>query len=112
YPVQYLGRNSDGRTPFFSQLDLYAQYELKVGGRKHVTFNANVLNLLGTQTVTNRFPTQIQGGSINISEAQFFQGVNTQALIASQKLTPDPRFLQDYGYQRPREVRLGVRFTF
>src|SRR5262249_45115430 len=34
YPVQYLGRNSDGRTPFLSQLDLYAQYQVKLGGRK------------------------------------------------------------------------------
>ena len=27
FPVMYLGRNSDGRLPFFSQLDLYAQQE-------------------------------------------------------------------------------------
>jgi hypothetical protein len=112
YPVQYLGRNSDGRTPFFSQLDLYAQYEVKLGGRRRVTFNANVLNVLGTETVTNRFPTQIQGSSINITEAQFFKGVDTQGLIAAQRLTLDPRFLADYGFQRPREARLGVRLSF
>jgi len=74
--------------------------------------SANVLNVLGTKTVTNRFPTQIQGGSINITEAQFFKGVDTEALIAAQRLTRDPRFLQDFGYQRPREARLGVRLTF
>jgi hypothetical protein len=113
YPVQYLGRGSEGRTPFFSQLDMYAQYQVKLGGRKRLIFNANVLNVLGTDTVTNVFPTQLQPGtSINISEAQFFQGVNTEALIASQHLAQDPRFLADYGYQRPREARLGVRLTF
>ncbi len=33
----YLGRNSDGRMPFYSQADLYAQYRLTLGGRKAVT---------------------------------------------------------------------------
>ena len=37
FPIQYLGRNSDGRTPFFNQLDLYLQHEIKLGGRnRHV----------------------------------------------------------------------------
>jgi len=113
YPVQYLGRNSDGRTPFFRQLDLYAQYDLKLGGRKRVTLSANVLNAFGTRTATNRWSTQLQPGSaIDVTEAQFFAGVNTQSLIASQKLQQDPRFLQDFGYQRPREARFGVRFAF
>ncbi|PYQ54246.1 MAG: hypothetical protein DMF78_06650, partial [Acidobacteria bacterium] len=83
YPVQYLGRGSDGRTPFFSQLDMYAQYEIKLGGRRRLMLSANVLNV-----------------------------VDTEALIAAQRLTRDPRFLQDFGYQRPREARLGVRLTF
>ena len=31
FPVQYLGRNSDGRTPFYNQFDLYLQQEIKFG---------------------------------------------------------------------------------
>ncbi|HVO11926.1 MAG TPA: TonB-dependent receptor [Vicinamibacteria bacterium] len=113
YPVFYLGRDSDGRTPFFNQLDLFAQYMLKLGGRRALTFNANLINVFGTNTVTNKYPTQLQSGqSIDITEDQFFQGVNTPALIQEQGLQQDPRFLQAIGFQAPRQLRLGVKFSF
>jgi len=113
YPIFYEGRNSDGRTPFFNQLDLFAQYELKLGGRKRLSFNANLINVFGTNTVTNKYPTQLQSGtSIDITEDQFFHGINTQQLIAEQGLPTDPRFLQAVGFQEPRQLRLGVRFSF
>ena len=35
-----------------------------------------------------------------------------QQLIAQQGLPQDPRFLQAYGVQVPRQVRLGLRFSF
>jgi hypothetical protein len=114
YPIFYLGRTSDGRTPFFNQLDLFAQYELNLGrGRTRVALNANLINLLGTNTVTNKFPTQLQPNtSIDITEDQFFHGVNTQQLIAQQGLPTDPRFLQAVGFQQPRQLRIGMRFSF
>jgi len=113
YPIFYMGRNSDGRTPFFNQLDLFAQYELKLGGRKRLAFNANLINTFGTNAVTNKYPTQLQSGtSIDITEDQFFHGINTQQLIAEQGLPTDPRFLQAVGFQQPRQLRLGVRFSF
>ena len=37
FPVMYLGRNSDGRLPFFSQLDLYAQHLLRFGSKVRLT---------------------------------------------------------------------------
>ena len=114
YPIFYEGRNSDGRTPFFNQIDLYAQYELKLGkGRTRVGFSANLINLLGTNTATNKFPTQLQPNtSIDITEDQFFHGVDTQQLIAEQGLPQDPRFLQAVGFQQPRQLRIGMRFSF
>ena len=50
FPVNYLGRNSDGRLPFYSQADLYAQYRLRLGQRSAVTFSVNVINLLDQKT--------------------------------------------------------------
>jgi hypothetical protein len=45
---------------------------------------------------TNKFPTELQAGtSINVTEDQFFHGVNTQQLIA-QQASPGSRFLQSY----------------
>jgi hypothetical protein len=113
FPVQYLGRGSDGRTPTFSQFDLNLEHGFKLGGVKRLVLSANILNVLDSDTVTNRFTTQLASGqSINISPEQFFQGVNTAALITAQGLRQDPRFLQDNGFQGQREIRFGVKFAF
>ena len=113
YPIQYLGRNSDGRTPFFNQLDLFAEYQLKLGGRNRLSFNANFINVLGSSTEINQWLTQLQPNtSIDVTEDQFFHGVNTEQLIAQQGLAQDPRFLRSYGFQVPRQLRLGVKFSF
>ncbi len=36
YPIRYRGRNSEGRTPMFSQSDLFVQHGFKVGGGRQV----------------------------------------------------------------------------
>lgn len=114
YPIQYLGRGSDGRTPFTSQTDLYVQHEIKVGDRSRVIVSANVLNLFDQSTATNYFQTQLVSGStVNVSETQIlYQGSDFQQLIAAQGLKNDPRFLLDRDFQAQREIRLAVRFTF
>jgi hypothetical protein len=49
---------------------------------------------------------------VTVAETQFYQGIDTQALIAQQKLARDARFLMDSGYQAPRSIRLGVKLGF
>jgi len=111
-PVMYRGRNSDGRTPTLSQVDLYAQHELKLG-QLGVILSVNVLNLFDQDTVTNRFPTELQPGqAIRISDADFYKGFNTQALINAQGLGRDPRFLMDSEFQARRSIRLGAKVSF
>ena len=113
FPVMYLGRNSDGRLPFFSQLDLYAQHQLRLGSKVRLTLSANVINLLNQGTATNFFPTELfQGQAVKVAETDFYQGIDTQALIAQQKLVGDARFLMASGYQAPRSIRLGVKVGF
>ncbi len=63
FPVQYLGRNSDGRTPFYNQLDLYLQQEIKFGDRYRMVLSANVFNLFDQEIATNYFQTDAPGGS-------------------------------------------------
>lgn len=112
FPVQYKGRNSDGRTPTLSQVDLYAQHEFKVGPMGLV-LSVNVLNLLDQDIITNRFPTELAPGvAIDISEADFYRGFDAQALIRAQNLEKDPRFLMDSEFQAPRQIRLGAKLTF
>lgn len=111
--VMYRGRNSDGRLPFLSQVDLYVQHELVSARRFQLTISANVLNLLNQSTATNYFPTELfTGQAISIDESAFYSGVETQALIAEQRLVRDARFLMDSDYQSPRSVRLGIKLGF
>jgi hypothetical protein len=122
YPVIYMGRLSDGRTPVFSQTDLYLQHELKLGGEKRLAITFNVLNLFDQDAATFKFQSQLASGQgINVTEQQFYAGVNTQALIAQQNLLTDPRFLQEgtgsatvpgQGFQVQRSARIGVKFSF
>jgi hypothetical protein len=112
FPVQYLGRASDGRLPFYNQADLFVQHTIKMGGNKRLLLSANVINLFDSKTATNFFPTQSASGQgVKFSEEDFYQGkVNIGALAAA--IPNDPRFLKDNGYQGTRQIRLGAKFSF
>ena len=114
FPVQYLGRASDGRLPFYNQADLYVQHSVKMGGSRRLVLSANVINVLDSKTATNYFPTELAAGQgINVSEQAFYTGqVNIPALISSSNAAKDPRFLKDNGYQGVRSIRLGAKFSF
>ncbi len=122
FPVNYLGRNSDGRMPFFSQADLFAQYRLKLGARSALTFSANVINLLDQDTAVNYFATEHYGAGVNGDQDAFYRGqINFQTAAAQQGVLTDARFMKEGrasaggngdGYQGVRSIRLGVKFSF
>ena len=113
-PIMYRGRKSDGRLPFLSRLDFHARHDMRLGARYTLGISANVLNVFNQGTATNYFARELfQGQFIIVDEQEFFfQGVNTEGLIAEQQLARDARFLLDSGYQAPRSVRLGLSFSF
>jgi len=111
--VMYRDRNSDGRLPVRRQLDLYVQHQIPAGPRWRISVNANIINLFNGSTATTYYPRELfQGQAIEVDETQFFNGIDTQQLIAQQDLVRDARFLMDSGYQAPRSVRLGVKIGF
>jgi hypothetical protein len=110
-PVLYLGRNSEGRLPLYSQLDLSLQQSFNVGGNRRVEVSLNVLNLLDQDTAVNRFAPET-AQNIPITDEAFFAGFDVQSLIASRNIRRDPRFLSDSGFQAPRSLRLGAKFVF
>jgi hypothetical protein len=122
YPIRYLGRNSEGRTPFLSQTDLFVQHSFNVGGSKNIQVSMNVLNLFNQRTVTNRVSTVRRSGVIPnapgyYQEAAFYAGqLNFDQLIAkavaANLMTLNPQFGMDNGYQAPIVARFGVKFTF
>jgi hypothetical protein len=63
---------------------------------------------LGPNYPRETFP----GQAIDISEADFFAGFDTQELLEEQEIVREPRFLQDFRFQPPRAIRFGARFSF
>ena len=111
FPVQYLGRESDGRMPVFMQTDMSVQHSFKIGDARQLQVELNILNLLNSDIATNRFITMQKSNGISFDEKAFYQGnVNFDSLIAA--IAKDPRFLMDNGFQTPLAARLGVRFLF
>jgi hypothetical protein len=117
YPVQYLGRGSDGRTDVLTNTDLFIQHDFKLGGRKMLSVNINVLNLFNQQASISAFSTMFANGALTFNQADFYNhALNFDSLIAAQAstgaVTLDPRFLKDSAFQDPRQARVGVRFSF
>ena len=113
-PIMYRGRNSDGRLPFLSSLDLHVRHDLRFGSRYRLGFSANVMNAFNQGTTTNYFAQELFPFQfVTFDEQTFFsEGVDTQQLIAEQQPARDARFLLDSGFQAPRSVRLGVSLSF
>ncbi|MGB2717940.1 MAG: carboxypeptidase regulatory-like domain-containing protein [Vicinamibacterales bacterium] len=113
YPLQYLGRNSDGRTPTYSQTDLYVQHEFRFLGSRRLQLQFNVFNLFNQDTATSKFSTFQRTTSLTLNEADLYAGrLDFQQLIQQQAIEQDPRFLQANGFQAPIAARFGVRFVF
>ena len=111
------GRGSRGRTPFFTQTDLFVQYGFKLGGKMRATASANISNLFDQDLVRGIFPGILLGSSavIAVPVAQYFApgGYNYQAVIAAiPAANRDPRFLRAQQFQSPRALRLGIKLDF
>jgi hypothetical protein len=112
YPVNYLGRGSDGRTDVYSQTDLFLQHEVPLGTRR-VQFNFTVFNVFNQDASISKFSTQQRTTSLSLSEQAFYLGqLNFEQLIQQQAIEIDPRFLRDNGFQAPIQARFGVKFIF
>ena len=112
YPLQYLGRNSDGRTDTFSQTDLYLQHEFTFG-QQRLQFSFNVFNVFNQEAAVSKFSTYQRTTSISLDEAALYRGeLDFNQLISQQAIEQDPRFLQNNGFQAPIAARFGVRFIF
>jgi hypothetical protein len=115
YPVQYVGRGSDGRTDVYSQTDLYVQHEFKIGGQRRAQVSLNVLNLFDQAASLGKWQTyQLTDRSgITFDEAAFYRGqLDFDQLIRQQNIEQDPRFLKDSWYQFPISARVGLKFLF
>jgi carboxypeptidase family protein/TonB-dependent receptor-like protein len=113
YPLQYLGRGSDGRTPVYSQTDLYVQHGIRLAGSRELQLNFTVTNLFNQDTAVSKYSTQQRTTSLTLNEADLYSGrLDFQQLIQAQGIEINPRFLQNNGFQIPIQARFGVKFIF
>jgi outer membrane receptor protein involved in Fe transport len=106
------GRGDLGRSPAFTQTDLFVQQEIKLIGRARLAVGVNVTNLLDQDTA-NAFVVTPYRDNFNIPDAQFFAGFSPEAIVAA---TPsfrrDARYRLASGYQDRRSIRLQARLSF
>jgi hypothetical protein len=113
YPVPYLGRGSDGRTPTFSQTDLLVAHNFRMGGNRGFQISLNVLNLFNQDTAVSKNSTYQYSGGVNLNETAFYAGQQTIASqITAQGVVLNPAFLMNNGFQAPIQARLGFKFLF
>jgi len=111
YPMNYLGRGSDGRMPMYSQTDLNIQHRFKFAGGRQVQLELNVSNLLNQRTAINKNMTEQKTNGISFDERSFYlDQVDFAPLLAA--MAKNPQFLMDNGFQTPLSARVGVRFLF
>jgi hypothetical protein len=89
------GRGSLGRTPFFAQLDLHADYPWVINERQRISFIADFFNVTNNRRL--RLPDQFQQLDLGANNPDFLQP-STINLTA--------------GFHLPFSMRLGARFEF
>jgi len=114
YPMQYLGRMSEGRTPALSQTDLYFQQDIAMVRGTRLSAGIGVSNLFNRGVVVSTFVVESEVGSgLTFNEADLYAGrLDFQQLFAQQKVLRDPRFLMANGYQPPRSARIMFKWSF
>jgi hypothetical protein len=114
YPMQYLGRMSDGRTPILSQTDVYVQQDIARARSARLSVSVSVANLFNQETVLSKFSLETEpGAGLAIDEGNLYAGrLNFQQLFADQKVLRDPRFLMPNTYQAPRTARVMLKWSF
>jgi hypothetical protein len=86
-PVQYLGRGSDGRTPMYSQTDMFVQHSFTLAGGRSFQVSFNVLNLFNQDTRLAGSPRIRRINGVVPDETLFYTGRQTLAsLITTQSV--------------------------
>ena len=109
YPAGRFDTNQ--RTPMLSRTDLYAEYNLNLGGKYAIQLNANVSNLFGQEIAQRLYPYYNRQG-IHLDDDELLAGYEYKDEVAKAGVQLDPRYMMPYTYRDGIDVRLGVKFIF
>ncbi len=105
------GRGDMGRTPFLWQLDMYLEYNLKLGSKFNLNLNANITNVTNNK-IAQRIYNFISGQSIDLSNEDIVAGFDVNTLMTSLGVPIDPRYGMEYFFTPPIAIRLGAKLSF
>lgn len=98
------------RTPFIWYLNLYAEYNMKLGDRYRIQLNVNVDNLTDNAAAFRVYSDRTLYG-LDVSEAEHL-AKSWNLTDSGRDYTEEPRWLKEYTYQSPVSVRFGLKFMF
>jgi outer membrane receptor protein involved in Fe transport len=110
-PVFDDARGNLGRSPIYSQTDLFLQHDVRFRGLR-MNLGLNVNNVFDQDTVTRLFTTRYRDQISGVDDAGFFRGFDVQSLAASRGVRPDARFNQADQFLSARTIRVQARFSF
>ncbi|HLP47079.1 MAG TPA: hypothetical protein VK469_14095, partial [Candidatus Kapabacteria bacterium] len=93
------------------QIDLYAEYNLKLSEAFTLQFNVNVTNLTNNDIARNRYMLY-NDAMIFLPEEQIKNGFDYVQVIAAKRAHLDPRYNKAYDYLDPIAARVGVKLMF
>jgi len=106
-----LGRGSGGRSAWLWQLDLYAEYNLKLSETLTLQFNANIFNLTDNDMARNVY-VLYNDAVVFIDEWDIKNGFDFAQVIAAKGAHLDPRYNMEYDYLESLAARLGIKLMF
>jgi hypothetical protein len=105
------GRGDMGRSPFLWQLDLYAEYIIKLGGKMNLNLNANITNISNNK-IAQRVYNRLYDNRYDLSNDEIVAGFNVDELMTARGLPVDPRYGMDHYFLPSLSVRLGAKLSF
>jgi hypothetical protein len=110
-PFFPFGRGNLGRTDILNSTDLQLVQRVRMQ-RYSLEFSAVILNLFDNDLVTRVYNNRTTGNLPLDTEDFFAGGWDYNTLIAQNPSILDAKYNQPDQFLAPREIRLGVKFTF
>jgi len=106
-----LGRGNLGRNPFLWQIDVYAEYNLKLSEKYTLNFNVNISNVTNND-IAQRTYMRYNDAKINLPEQTLLDGWDYIEEVAKKGAHLDPQYKMQYRFMDSIAARIGVKFLF
>jgi len=98
------------RTPFVWYINLYAEYNMKIGDRYRVQLNLNIDNLTNNESAYRVFQDRTMD-QVDVTEDEHLAGT-WELTDPGRGYIEEPRWMKKYTFQDAISVRLGLKFMF